>query len=220
MQLKGTETMEATETQLRTELVETCRAMDRTGLTRGTSGNVSVRLRDGFLISPTGIPYDELTPGMVVRMDMDGSSHGAAQPSSEWRIHRDVLSHRPDLAAVVHTHSTHATAVAILGLSIPAIHYGVAAAGGADIRCAPYALFGTQALSDGVQQALKGRRACLMAHHGVVACQKDLKRALNLAVTVEELARLYLLCRGLMDPPVLGADEIDEVLERYKTYGQ
>ncbi len=212
--------MEATETRLRADLVETCRAMDRLGLTRGTSGNVSVRLDDGFLISPTGIHYDALTPELVVRMDMDGSSHGSAQPSSEWRIHRDVLGHRPDLAAVVHTHSTHATAMAILGLGIPAIHYSIAAAGGADIRCAPYALFGTQALSDGVQRALEGRRACLMAHHGVVACHKDLARALGLAVTVEELARLYLLCRGTSEPPLLGAGQIDEVLERYKTYGQ
>ena len=107
--------MEAIEAQLRTELVETCRAMERMGLTRGTSGNVSVRLGEGFLISPTGMPYDVLTPDLVVRMDMDGTIHGPARPSSEWRIHRDVLMQRPDLAAVVHTHSTHATAIAILG---------------------------------------------------------------------------------------------------------
>lgn len=212
--------MTTPEDTLRRELVETCRAMDRMGLTRGTSGNVSVRLGEGFLISPTGVAYDALTPGLVVRMDMDGASQGTARPSSEWRIHRDVLRHRPDLAAVVHTHSTHATAMAILGLDIPAIHYSIAGAGGADIRCAPYALFGTQALSDGVRRALNGRRACLMAHHGVVACERGLAQALALAVTVEELARLYLLCRAVATPPVLGADQMAEVLERYKTYGQ
>lgn len=212
--------MTTTEDTLRRELVETCRAMDRLGLTRGTSGNVSVRLGEGFLISPTGIAYDALTPGQVVRMGMDGASEGTTRPSSEWRIHRDVLRHRPDLAAVVHTHSTHATAVAILGLDIPAIHYGIAVAGGADIRCAPYAMFGTQALSDGVRQALDGRRACLMAHHGVVACEQGLAKALALAVTVEELARLYLLCRAVAVPPVLGAEQMAEVLEGFKTYGQ
>lgn len=212
--------MTTTEDTLRRELVATCRAMDRLGLTRGTSGNVSVRLGEGFLISPTGIAYDALAPGQVVRMGMDGTSEGTTRPSSEWRIHRDVLRHRPDLAAVVHTHSTHATAMAILGLDIPAIHYGIAVAGGADIRCAPYALFGTQALSDGVQQALDGRRACLMAHHGVVACGQGLAKALALAVTVEELARLYLLCRAVAVPPVLGAEQMAEVLEGFKTYGQ
>jgi len=198
--------MDETEPRLRAALVETCRAMDRLGLTRGTSGNVSVRLHDGLLVSPTGIPYEALAP--------------AVQPSSEWRIHRDVLRHRPDFAAVVHTHSTHATAMAVLGLAIPAIHYGVAAAGGADIRCAPYALFGTQALSDGVQYALEGRAACLMAHHGVIACGHTLAGALDLAVTTEELARLYLLCRAVTVPPILSPAQMDAVLERYKTYGQ
>lgn len=212
--------MDETEPRLRAALVETCRAMDRLGLTRGTSGNVSVRLHDGLLVSPTGIPYEALAPDQVVRMDMDGTVHGAVQPSSEWRIHRDVLRHRPDFAAVVHTHSTHATAMAVLGLAIPAIHYGVAAAGGADIRCAPYALFGTQALSDGVQYALEGRAACLMAHHGVIACGHTLAGALDLAVTTEELARLYLLCRAVTVPPILSPAQMDAVLERYKTYGQ
>ena len=153
-------------------------------------------------------------------MDMGGRCTGDVLPSSEWRFHRDILRDRPELSAVVHTHSTHATAVAVMGWNIPAIHYNVAAAGGADIRCAGYALFGTQALSDAVMLALQGRRACLMAHHGAIACGRSLDRALALAVTVEELARLYLLCRTAGTPPILDAAQMQAVLERYASYGQ
>ena len=212
--------MDPAEAGLRKSLVETCRAMDRLGLTRGTSGNVSVRSGRGLLISPTGIPYDGLTAEQIVWMDMEGAWQGDVLPSSEWRFHRDILRHRPELTAVVHTHSTHATAMAVLGLDLPAIHYSIADAGGADIRCAPYALFGTQALSDAVMEALEGRRACLLAHHGAIACHRSLEGALGLAVTVEELARLYLLCRTIGVPPVLGPSEMLEVLAKYETYGQ
>ena len=212
--------MDTTETKLRGAVVDTCRAMDRLGLTRGTSGNVSVRSGDGLLISPTGIAYDALTPDLVVRMDMDGVCWGDVLPSSEWRFHRDILRCRPDLEAVVHTHSSHATAMAILGLDIPAAHYTIATAGGADIRCAPYALFGTQALSDAVVRALEGRQACLMAHHGAIACGRSLDDALALAVTVEELAHQYLLCRAVGVPPVLDAAQMRDVLAQYGTYGQ
>ena len=209
-----------TDIELRHALIETCRAMDRLGLTRGTSGNVSVRSGGDFLISPTGIAYHALTPELVVHMDDTGGYEGSVRPSSEWRFHRDIHRQRPDVNAVVHTHSTHATAVAVLGLPIPALHYSVAEAGGTDVRCAPYALFGTQALSDAALAALAGRRACLLAHHGVIACGPDLPRALALAVTVEELARLLLLCRAAGNVPVLGEAAMGEVLEQYKTYGQ
>lgn len=205
---------------LRAELVETCREMARLGLTRGTSGNVGVRSGDGFLVSPTGVPYAELQPEQVVRMAFDGSHEGEFLPSSEWRFHRDILAARPDLHAVVHTHSTHATAIAVLGRDIPAIHYDIAAAGGPTIRCAPYATFGTEALARGVLTALKDRRACLLAHHGVVAAGHDLRSALSLAGTVEELAQLYLLCLPAGDPPVLLDAEIATVVERYRSYGR
>ena len=210
----------ADEAALRSDLIETCRAMERLGLTQGTSGNVSVRCGNGLLISPTGIAYDALTPELIVRMDDDGGFEGAVLPSSEWRFHRDILRQRPDVGAVLHTHSTHATAVAVLGLSIPALHYSVAEAGGTDVRCAPYTLFGTQELSDAALAALHGRRACLLAHHGVIACGRDLARALALAVTVEELARLFILCRTAGPVPVLGEAEMQQVLEKYRTYGQ
>ena len=208
------------ERALRLELIESCRAMNRLGINKGTSGNISVRYGDGFLISPTGIPYDKLQPEHVVAMNWDATYEGAVQPSSEWRFHRDILQARPDLNAVVHTHSTHATALSILGREIPAIHYVIAAAGGSSIRCAPYELFGTQELADRVVAALEGRRACLMAHHGVIAAHATIARALALAVTVEELARQYLLCLPLGEPPVLSDEQIAEVLVKFKTYGQ
>lgn len=194
--------------------------MDGAGLNRGTSGNVSLRCGDGFLITPTGMPYDSLTPEDIVTVAMDGTPRGLRTPSSEWRLHRDILRARPDLQAVVHTHATHCTAVAILGLPIPALHYAIAAAGGEDIRCAGYALFGSQALADAVVAALEGRRACLMAHHGMVACHSSPERALALAGTVEELARLFLLCRATGPVPTLSAPQMAEVLERFRTYGQ
>ncbi|AVO46594.1 L-fuculose-phosphate aldolase [Phreatobacter cathodiphilus] len=207
-------------TALRRELIEACRSMNSLGINRGTAGNISVRHGDGLLISPTGIPYDKLEPQHVVAMRWDGSFDGDVLPSSEWRFHRDILRARPDLNAVVHTHSTHATAVSILGRDIPAIHYAIAAAGGPSIRCAPYAIFGSQELADAVLTALEGRRACLMAHHGVIAAHASIAQALALAVTVESLAQQYLLCLPLGEPPRLSDTEIAEVLEKFKTYGQ
>lgn len=208
------------ELALRTEIIESCRAMNRLGINKGTAGNISVRYGDGFLISPTGLPYDKLVPEHVVMMNWDATYKGEVQPSSEWRFHRDILQARPDLNAVVHTHSTHATAVSILNKDIPAIHYAIAAAGGATIRCAPYEIFGSQELADRVVVALEGRRACLMAHHGVIAAHVSIARALALAVTVEELAHQYLLCLPLGEPPVLSEPQIAAVLEKFKTYGQ
>lgn len=208
------------ERALRTELIEACRNMNKLGINKGTAGNISVRHGDGFLISPTGIPYDKLQPEHVVAMSWDATYEGEVQPSSEWRFHRDILRARPDLNAVVHTHSTQATALSVMGRDIPAIHYVIAAAGGSSIRCAPYELFGTQELADQVVIALKDRRACLMAHHGVITGHVNIARALALAVTVEELATQYLLCLPIGEPPVLSEAQIAEVLIKFKTYGQ
>lgn len=208
---------------LREAVVQTCRELTRLQLAKGTSGNVGVRLPGdaGFLISPTGVPYDRLTPDMVVPVHWDGSFEGDMLPSSEWRFHRDILFNRREFDAIVHTHSMHATALSILNRGIPAVHYRIAAAGGPDIRCAPYATFGGQALSDRALEALAGRKACLLAHHGVIAAERNLERALSLAVTVEELAEQYLLCLRLgVEPPILDADEIARVGEKFRTYGQ
>lgn len=205
---------------LRTELVESCRNMNGLGINKGTAGNISVRHDEGFLISPTGVPYDDLTADQVVFMSWDGQFTGNVFPSSEWRFHRDILRARADLNAVVHTHSTHATAVSILGRDIPAIHYAIAATGSGTIRCAPYEIFGSQELADRVVAALDGSRACLMAHHGVIAAHASIRAALSLAVTVEELAQQYLLCLPLGEPPVLSESQIRDALKKFESYGQ
>jgi L-fuculose-phosphate aldolase len=212
--------MTSEELALRKEIIESCRSMNRLGINKGTAGNISVRHGDGFLISPTGVPYDKLEPEHVVAMRWDATFEGDVLPSSEWRFHRDILQARPDLKSVVHTHSTYATSVSILGKDIPAIHYAIAATGGSTIRCAPYEIFGSQELADQVVKALEGRRACLMAHHGVIAAHVSVARALALAVTVEELAHQYLLCLPFGEPPVLSDEQIAAVLEKFKTYGQ
>ena len=212
--------MTDSELKLRLELIETCRGMNRLGINKGTSGNVSVRHGNGLLVSPTGIGYDAMRPEDVVQLHWDGQFEGDVLPTSEWRFHRDILAARPDLNAVVHTHSVHATAVAIMGRGIPAIHYMIAAAGGPDIRCAPYATFGTQELADAVLAAMADRRACLLAHHGVIAGHVSMARALSLAGTVEELAQQYLLCLPHGEPPVLAPDEIARVVEKFRGYGQ
>jgi len=214
----------AQERALRRGIVETSLEMERLGINQGTSGNVSARLGDGFLITPSGVPARELREEGVVWLPLDVDDDAEVlhvkRPSSEWRIHRDILRARHEMHAVVHTHSTAATAMAIHGRDIPALHYMVAAAGGDSIRCAPYALFGTQLLSDHALKALQDRRACLLAHHGVVALGDDLARAVWLAHEVEVLARQYLLACQLGPPPLLSDVQMEEVLERFKTYGR
>lgn len=214
----------AQERALRRGIVETALEMERLDINQGTSGNVSARLGDGFLITPSGVPARELREEGIVwlPLDVDGDAQvlRVKRPSSEWRIHRDILRARQEMHAVVHTHSTAATAMAIHGRDIPALHYMVAAAGGDSIRCAPYALFGTQLLSDHALKALQDRRACLLAHHGVVALGDDLARAVWLAHEVEVLARQYLLACQLGPPPLLSDVQMEEVLERFKTYGR
>jgi L-fuculose-phosphate aldolase len=210
-----------TELALRQALIETCRALRTSGLTFGTSGNVSARCSPTTcLISPTGMDYDALRPEDLPVLAFDGTWAGSAQPSSEWRFHRDILQARPEVHAIVHTHSTYATALACRGRAIPAFHYMVAVAGGADIRCAPYATFGTQALSNAALQALAGRTACLLANHGVIALGRDLPAALRLAGEVENLAHQYLIARTDGAPRLLDASEMQRVVEKFKTYGQ
>ena len=211
------------ERALRQQVIDTALAMGRLGINQGTSGNVSARWRDGLLITPSGVPYDTLTPERIAWLPLDvrdGDPLFATQrPSSEWRFHRDILRSRPETGAVVHTHSNAATALSIHGRGIPAHHYMVAVAGGNSIRCAPYATFGSQALSDHAIEALRDRTACLLAHHGVIALGADLARALWLANEVEVLARQYLLASQLGEPPLLSDAQMEEVIERFSGYG-
>ncbi|QRG79967.1 L-fuculose-phosphate aldolase [Citrobacter sp. R56] len=206
--------------RLSREIIETCLEMTRLGLNQGTAGNVSARYEQGMLITPSGIPYERLTENMIVYVDNNGKYAEGQLPSSEWRFHLAAYQTRPDANAVVHNHAIHCTAVSILNRPIPAIHYMIAAAGGNSIPCAPYATFGTQALSEFVVTALKDRKATLLQHHGLIACEVNLEKALWLAHEVEVLAQLYLSTLAITDPvPVLDDEEIAVVLEKFKTYG-
>lgn len=189
------------------------------GLNQGASGNISVRSGDGFVVTPSGVAADVLAAEQLVPMTMDGTWTGDWKPSSEWRFHRDIYAARPDAGAVVHCHSPAATALAVLGKPIPAFHYMIAIAGGTDVRCAPYATFGTQDLSDAALTALEGRRACLLGHHGMIAIGATLSQALDVAIEIEFLADLYLRLLPLGEPPVLPDSEMAVVLEKFKGYG-
>ncbi len=206
--------------ELRGQIVAACREMNVLGINQGTSGNVSARVAGGFLITPSGVAYDEMAPNQVVEMDLEGGHRGEQRPSSEWRMHRDIYRDRPEAGAVVHTHATFCTALACLHREIPAFHYMVAVAGGASIRCANYATFGTQALSDNMLKALDGRAACLLANHGMICFASDLGKALALAVEVETLARQYWHARQAGKPVLLSEEEMTTVLERFESYGQ
>jgi L-fuculose-phosphate aldolase len=194
--------------------------MNALRITRGKSGNVSARIDTGFLITPSALPYDETNPGDVVAVDFDGNATGRRKPSSEWRFHRDIYATRPEVRAIVHTHSPFATTLACLDRGIPSFHYMIAVAGGSDIRCAPYATFGTQALSDRALRALEGRRACLLSHHGMISTGASLKTALALAVEVETLAEMYWRALLIGEPQSLSQDEMRDVLEKFDSYSQ
>jgi L-fuculose-phosphate aldolase len=202
------------------QLLAGMQRLERTGLNQGTSGNLSVRTGDGFLITPSGVPVERLRVEGMVPMDLDGSPHGTLRPSSEWRMHRDLYAAFPEAQAVAHAHPPHATALACRHEDIPAFHYMVAVAGGHDIRCADYATFGTTELSANAVAALRDRKACLLANHGILCYGDDLERAIALAVEVETLARQYLLARQNGEPVLLDEAEMDKVIESFKTYGK
>lgn len=211
---------DADETQRRA-VIAGCRELSRLALSHGTSGNVSVR-RDArsFFVSPTGRLYESLEPQDVPLVSLEGLWHGRCRPSSEWRFHRDIFAARPDVGAIVHAHPRFATALACTGRGIPAFHYMVAVAGGADIRCAPYHTFGSQALSEAALAALRDRRACLLAHHGLIAVGADLDGALRLAGEVENLAAQYCAALAIGAVELLDASEMTRVLEKFRTYGR
>lgn len=204
---------------LRVSLASLARESVHCGLNQGTSGNVSVRSREGFLITPSGQNMAALTADDMVEMSLAGETLGEGRPSSEWRFHRDIYATFPAAEAIVHAHSPFAVALACLRRDIPAFHYMVAMAGGIDIRCAAYATFGTQALSDAVLTALQDRRACLMANHGLLAWGRSLPAALALANEVEALCGQYLRACQVGEPVLLSEVEMQEVLEKFKNYG-
>ena len=209
---------------LAARVLATARAINASGINRGSAGNVSVRCGGGFFITPTGMAYDACTAEDMVKVGADGtvSAAGATlrKPSSEWRFHRDIYAARPEAGAVVHAHSPFATALASQQQGVPAFHYMVARFGGADVRCAAYATFGTEDLSAAILTALDSRCACLMAHHGMVVFGRDLDHALALALELETLCEQYWRVLQLGTPKLLSAAEMTRVVAKFASYGQ
>lgn len=203
----------------REALLNSAQTLERLGLNKGTSGNLSIRQGDSFLITPSGVPIEDMAPMSMVEMNMHGDAISDGKPSSEWRFHRDIYQARPEVGAVIHTHSMFATTLACLRKDIPPFHYMIAVAGGDTIRCSEYALFGTQALSDTAIAALKDRRACLLANHGMIAIGKTLQQALDVAVEVENLCEQYWRALQIGKPNILSSQEMREVFEQFKGYG-
>lgn len=212
------------ELALRQRVIRVARSMNAAGINRAKAGNVSVRWRkrgfDGFLITPTGVHYDDLAARDIPAVSLDGRAIGGLAPSSEWLFHRDIYRHRDDAGAIVHTHAPFCTTLACLRRGIPPFHYMVAVAGGSDIRCAPYATFGSQQLADAAVDALEGRRACLLANHGMIVLAGDLDRALQLAIEVEALAETYWRALQVGEPTLLDAAEMARVVRKFESYGQ
>jgi L-fuculose-phosphate aldolase len=205
---------------LRREIIAACQEMNRRGINQGTSGNISARVAEGLLITPSGVAYDEMTPDDIVMMRPDASHVGRLTPSSEWRFHHSIMATRPEVGAVVHSHAMFATTLSCLGLEIPAVHYMIAAAGGSNIRCVPYITYGTQELADAALKALDGRNACLLANHGMIAVGPTLKKAMWLAVEVETLAAQYWRALQIGKPNILTDAQVQTVIDKFKTYGQ
>jgi L-fuculose-phosphate aldolase len=202
------------------QVLATARAMNASGINRGTAGNVSARSADGFLITPTGMDYADMSAADIVPMQLDGHHQGTRKPSSEWRFHRDIYAARAEFGAVIHTHAPFATTLACQRREIPPFHYMTARFGGKDVRCAPYATFGSQALSDAALAALTDRSACLLAHHGMIVCGPDLKRTLALAIEFESLCEQYWRVLQIGPPILLDDAEMTRVLAKFADYGQ
>ncbi|NIA70693.1 class II aldolase [Pelagibius litoralis] len=205
---------------LRKAIIAACLKMNELGINQGTSGNISARIKGGFLITPSGIPYEKMKPEQIVEMDLGGGYFGNFLPSSEWRMHYDIYLNKPEGGAVVHTHAVYCTALACLHERIPAFHYMIGVAGGTNIRCADYATFGTQELSGYMLKALQDRSACLLANHGMICFAKDLDKTLWLAGEVETLAQQYWTARQMGKPTILSKREMATVLARFKSYGK
>jgi L-fuculose-phosphate aldolase len=205
----------------RAAVVEAARRLDALGLNVGTSGNVGRRVEGGLLVTPSGMPVDRIEPDDVVALSADGeAAPGQRVPTSEWRLHAGVLAARPDVTAVVHTHSPEATALACLRRPLPAVHYVVARTGGPAVPCAPYATYGSAALAANVVGALGSGFACLMANHGLLTVGATLDAAVDLAADVEWLAGVHRRALSLGEPVILPDDEIERVAEQLEGYGQ
>ena len=206
----------------KSNIINIAKRMNEEGINQGMSGNISLRVEKGILITPSSVPYKELKSSDILLIDFDGilideeeKSPKGRRPSSEWKLHADILKRRQDINSVLHCHSINATAIACHRLSIPSFHYMTAIAGGNDIRCADYATFGTTKLSHNALLALKGRYACLLANHGQITTGKTLEQAFDLAIEVETLAHMYIQSRQLGEPQHLSKEEMNNILFRF-----
>ena len=215
--------MNESERSVRQQVIDTCCRLDALGLNQGSSGNVSVRCgpnhADGFFLTPTSLPYDRMGPEDIVHVDLGGKCSGPRRPSSELPFHLEIMRTRPDATAIVHTHSVHATAVSCLRREIPAIHYLVGLFGGATLRCADYATFGTPEISANLLQALSGRRGALLANHGLVVLGSSLDQALSLTLEAETLATIYLHTLAAGEPVILSDEEMMRIVEKFRAFG-
>ena len=209
----------STDRTLRDEIVTHGLKLTPSGLSQGTSGNLSIRSGDGFLITPSGMPYGDIAADDIVHVAMDGRYEHPRRPSSEWRFHRDIYAARPDVHAIVHAHPPYSTGLAMCRMGIPAAHYMIAVGGGDSIRCADYYTYGSQELSDAVLRALDGRLACLMANHGMIAAGANMEQAMWRAIEVETLARQYAIALQAGKPVMLRDEEVTQVLEKFANYG-
>lgn len=206
--------------ELSRKIIDTCLEMARLGLNQGTAGNISVRNENGMLITPSGIPYEKMTEDDIVYVDENGTFEVGKVPSSEWQFHLAVYQTRPELNAVVHNHAINCTGVSILNKDIPAIHYMIGVTGTNHVPCVPYASFGTWQLAEYVKQGIAKSKAILLQHHGMIAAEVNLEKALWVAHEVEVLAALYLkLLATTSNVPVLSNEEIQVVLDKFSTYG-
>ncbi len=213
---------------LKRELIKYAKKLNNSNLSPLRSGNISVRYNSdnkfGFLITPSGVKYNNLKESQIVFLEMDESLNDRKiqkeklNPSSEWRFHQDIYLNKPDAFAIVHAHSPHATAVSAHGKDIPAFHYMIALAGGNDIKCAKYATFGTKELSQNIIKALDDRKGCLMSNHGQVAFGKNLDQAFELAQEIENICHQYINTIKLGNPKILSFEEMNKILEKTKNY--
>jgi L-fuculose-phosphate aldolase len=214
--------MATEEKLLRAAIVAQCRALNASGLNQGAAGNISARLGDALVITPSAIPYDVLAPEMLAVMPLNGEYgawSGPLKPSSEWRFHLDIMRARPDIGAIVHSHPPYGTALAMLGKPILAAHYMIALFGGPIIECVKYAPYGTKELSDLAIAGLGDRHGVLLGNHGAIATGASLESAMRRAVELEALARMYYLAIAVGRPTILSDEEIARIVERFKTYG-
>ena len=204
--------------EIKKNIIKYSKKLNKTGLSVLRSGNISVKFKNGFYITPSGVKYSSLKVKDIVFINLNGTFDKKQKPSSEWRFHQDIYLKKNDAKAIVHAHSTNATAISVHNKKIPAFHYMVALAGGHDIKCAKYATFGTRELSKNILKALKNRKACLISNHGQIAYDSDLPKAFELAEEVENLSLQYITALKLGKPKILNVKKIQKVLAKAKNY--